>query len=112
MAIFGNDFADGDYFWRVNAAPINGPTTAYSPRADFVVYAPLVYVCGDANGDDQVNVGDAVYLINYIFKGGPAPDPECVGDANGDDQVNVGDAVYLINYVFKGGSPPVEPCCP
>jgi len=25
------------------------------------------------NGDCQVNVGDAVYLINYVFKGGPAP---------------------------------------
>jgi hypothetical protein len=28
---------------------------------------------GDANGDGTVNVADAVYLINYIFKGGPPP---------------------------------------
>ncbi len=69
------------------------------------------YVCGDANGDGTVNVGDAVFLINYVFKGGPAPDPECLGDANGDGGVNVGDAVYLISYVFKGGPAPVEPCC-
>jgi photosystem II stability/assembly factor-like uncharacterized protein len=70
------------------------------------------YICGDANGDGQVNVGDAVYLIAYVFKGGPPPDPECLGDANGDGQVNVGDAVYLIAYVFKGGDPPVDGCCP
>jgi photosystem II stability/assembly factor-like uncharacterized protein len=69
-------------------------------------------VCGDANGDGQVNVGDAVYLIAYVFSGGPAPDPECSGRANGDRQVNVGDAVYLIAYVFSGGQPPVEGCCP
>jgi hypothetical protein len=69
-------------------------------------------ICGDANGDDQVNVGDAVFLIAYVFKGGPPPDPVCLGDANGDGQVNVGDAVYLIAYVFKGGDPPVEDCCP
>jgi len=68
-------------------------------------------VCGDANGDGQVNVGDAVYLISYVFKGGPAPDPVCAGDANGDGQCNVGDAVYLIAYVFKGGPAPVEGCC-
>jgi len=64
---------------------------------------------GDANGDGQVNVGDAVYIISYVFKGGPAPTPyaKCSGDANGDCQCNVGDAVYTISYVFKGGPPPV-----
>jgi len=51
-------------------------------------------------------------VINYIFKGGPAPDPECAGDANGDEAVNLADAVYLINYIFKGGAAPVDPCCP
>jgi hypothetical protein len=67
--------------------------------------------CGDARGDEAVNIGDAVHLINYIFKGGPAPDPLCVGDADGDDAVNIGDAVYIINYIFKGGPAPVEGCC-
>jgi hypothetical protein len=62
--------------------------------------------CGDANSDEEVNVGDAVYLINYVFRGGPAPDPIDAGDANADGDINVGDAVYLINYIFKGGSPP------
>ncbi|MCK5127109.1 MAG: hypothetical protein KAR42_12720 [candidate division Zixibacteria bacterium] len=61
---------------------------------------------GDANGDANINVGDAVYLINYAFKGGPAPDPVEIGDANCDGQSNVGDAVYLINYAFKGGPAP------
>ncbi len=68
------------------------------------------YVCGDANGDDIPNVGDAVYLINFVFKGGPAPDPVEAGDANCDDQTNVGDAVYLINFVFKGGPQPCASC--
>jgi hypothetical protein len=70
------------------------------------------YVCGDVNRDGNVNVGDAVYLINFVFKGGSAPNPLCTGDANGDKNTNVGDAVYLINFVFKGGRPPVETCCP
>jgi len=65
---------------------------------------------GDANGDGQVNVGDAVYVIGYVFKGGPAPTPfpKCSGDAQGDCQCNVGDAVYIIAYVFKGGPAPVS----
>ena len=67
------------------------------------------YVCGDANGDETVNVGDVVYLIAYIFKMGPPPDPIEAGDANGDGDVNVGDAVYEIAYIFKQGP---EPICP
>jgi Peptidase family M28/Dockerin type I domain len=64
------------------------------------------YVCGDANRDGGVNVGDAVYLIRYIFRGGPAPYPLDIGDATGDGLVNVGDAVYMVNYIFKGGDVP------
>ena len=65
---------------------------------------------GDANTDDRVNVGDAVFLINYIFKYGPPPQPFEAGDANCDGRVNVGDAVYLINFVFKSGPVPMLSC--
>jgi hypothetical protein len=70
------------------------------------------WICGDANGDQTINVGDAVFLISYVFKGGPAPVPVCSGNANGDGGTNVGDAVYLIAYVFNGGPASVESCCP
>jgi len=66
-------------------------------------------VCGDANSDGAVNVGDAVFIINYCFRGGFTPYPLCLGDANGDGSVDVGDAVYLISYSFKGGPKPVKP---
>lgn len=68
--------------------------------------------CGDANGDTKINVGDAVFVINHVFKSGLEPRPKCAGNANGDSSVNVGDAVYLINHVFKGGLPPNQNCCP
>lgn len=61
---------------------------------------------GDANHDGKVNVGEAVYIVNYVFKGGPAPQCKHEGDANADGKVNVGDAVYIINFVFKGGATP------
>lgn len=67
------------------------------------------YMCGDANGDGKINVGDAVYNVSYIFRGGPAPTPLAGGDANCDNKLNVGDAVYLVGYVFRGG---FAPCCP
>ena len=101
--------AGEDYFWRVRA----GDGYEYGPASDPAsFYIVSIYECGDANGDEAVNLADAVYLINYVFKGGPAPDPLCVGDANGDDAVNLADAVHLINYVFKGGPAPNQNCCP
>jgi hypothetical protein len=110
---FAQPFDDGTYYWRVQASPDSKTATAFSPRSHFTVYTPIPpYVCGDASGDSAVNISDAVYVINYIFKGGPPPDPLCVGDADGDGAVNISDAVYLITYIFKSGPPPMEPCCP
>lgn len=61
---------------------------------------------GDANGDGKVTIGDAVYVVSYVFRGGPAPDVFDTGDANCDDKVNVGDAVYLVSYIFRSGPAP------
>jgi hypothetical protein len=73
-----------------------------SPEIPFEVYR-----CGDANGDESINLGDVVYINNLVFHNGPAPGPYEAGDANNDDSVNLGDAVYLINYIFHSGP---EPC--
>ena len=54
------------------------------------------YVCGDANGDLMVNVGDAVFLINYIFSGGAGPVPNESGDANCDGEINVAECKIWI----------------
>lgn len=68
------------------------------------------YVCGDADGSQAVNISDAVYLINYIFSGGPAPTPLLSGDADCSAALNISDAVYLINYIFSGGPAPCSNC--
>ncbi len=65
--------------------------------------------CGDADGSGQTSISDAVFIINYIFAGGPAPaggtaDVDCSGT------VSIGDAVYLINYIFGGGPAPCAGC--
>ena len=64
---------------------------------------------GDLNQSCTVDVGDLVFLVNYMFAGGPPPPFEPDGDVNGDDTVDIGDLVYLVNYMFAGGPPPVDP---
>ncbi len=65
-------------------------------------------IIGDANGIGGVDIDDVVYLIAYIFQGGPAPVPYTVasGDASCDCQVDNDDVVYLIAYIYSGGPPP------
>jgi subtilisin family serine protease len=63
---------------------------------------------GDANGDGTIDIGDVIYVLNYLYKGGPAPDPLEVGDANQNGLIDVGDAVYLLNYLFRQGPPPCK----
>jgi Zn-dependent metalloprotease len=75
---------------------------------NLVVKEPLL--CGDADHDGQVNVSDAVYLINYIFGAGPGPTPPEAGDPDCNGMVNVTDAVYLIAYIFGGGAVPCQSC--
>jgi hypothetical protein len=61
---------------------------------------------GDANGDGVTDAGDVIYLIDYLYRNGPAPDPLELGDADCDGVVGPGDVVYLINYLFRDGPPP------
>ncbi len=97
-------------FWSLN----DPDWTPQANMLDFCLYGDpsLVregisnFLCGDCNGDGNIDVGDVIYLINYLYKMGPAPNPMESGDTNQDGEVNVGDVVYLINYLFKNGPPP------
>jgi hypothetical protein len=53
-----------------------------------------------------VDIGDVVYLIYYVLKGGFAPDPLWIGDADSNLKIELEDLVYLINYIFRNGNPP------
>jgi hypothetical protein len=66
------------------------------------LYKPM---CGNANRDDKVTVADVVYLVNFLFKGGPKPFMY-YSNADGNNKISVSDVVYLVNYLFKGGAKP------
>ncbi len=64
------------------------------------------WIKGDANGDGNVSIADVVFIVNYIFASGPAPNPVYAADANCDGSVSIADWVYLVNYIFVGGPAP------
>ncbi len=68
------------------------------------------WVGGDADGSGYIDIDDVVYIINYIFGGGPDPIPDVLaGDADCTGYIDIDDVVYLINYIFGGGPAPC-PC--
>lgn len=86
-----------------------------TPEYDYDVYVKVEfwsprYLPGDANGDDAVGGEDINYLMNYLYRDGPPPDPMNAGDANADCLVTAGDVVYLISYLYRAGPPPKPGC--
>jgi hypothetical protein len=63
-------------------------------------------LCGEVDNDGLITIADVVFLINYIFVGGAAPQPLWVGDVDCSGSINIADVVYLINYIFSGGAAP------
>ncbi|MDH3890338.1 MAG: MSCRAMM family adhesin SdrC [candidate division Zixibacteria bacterium] len=63
----------------------------------------------DADPTDEITITDLVYLVDFMFTGGPAPPvfEEADMDANGG--IDISDLVLLVDYMFTGGPAP-EPC--
>jgi aminopeptidase N len=88
--------------------------SAASPDSDsqelYVVIEEGGLALGDVNMDGEVNVADAIYLVNYLFAEGPEPIPWESGDVNCDGVVDIADVIYLVNYLFADGPPPPPSC--
>ncbi len=79
------------------------------PNLDFAVVAYYISITGDADGSGEIDIDDAVYLIAYIFSGGPEPVPYEAGDADCSGSVDIDDVVYMIAFIFSGGPEPGDP---
>ncbi|UCD94306.1 MAG: hypothetical protein JSU69_11175, partial [Candidatus Zixiibacteriota bacterium] len=63
-------------------------------------------VCGDADNDDVINIFDITFIVNYLYKDGPAPESMWVADPDANGAVNILDVSYLVNYLYRNGPDP------
>jgi len=67
------------------------------------------FMCGDPTDNGIINALDITFLINLLYKHGPAPNHPEAADANGNGAVNALDITYLINFLYKHGADPICP---
>ena len=68
-----------------------------------------IFLRGDSNHDGDVNIADPIFVLNWLFGGGPGLACLATANVNGDDAVDVSDPTYLLNHLFGGGPAPAEP---
>ena len=57
------------------------------------------YLLGDVNGNNGVDIGDAVTIVNYLVGKPTTTFVEKAADTNKNNQVDIGDAVTIVNYL-------------
>jgi hypothetical protein len=90
-------------YWRVTITDMAGNSTVSPVRE----YTFLDFVCGDLNGSGTVNISDISYLVDYLFRGGPAPVLDAAANMDGSPGLTVSDLSYVVDFLFRGGPAPV-----
>jgi hypothetical protein len=63
----------------------------------------------DPNNDGRSNIADAVWLVNELFRSGPATECPDAADCNDDELIDLSDAAYAVAYRFQDGAAPPPP---
>ena len=100
----------GYWFWSHSADGNSAPT--WDGPHCYVASGCCLGFRGNIDSDvgDNIDISDLVYMVDYMFTGGP--EPTCWTEANvdgigADDELDISDLVYLVDYMFTGGPLPV-----
>ncbi len=62
------------------------------------------YVCGDMNSSGgEPDISDVIYLVEYMFGTGPAPQNELAANCDGVAGLDVSDLIYMVEFMFNSG---------
>ena len=64
----------------------------------------------DYDVGDAIDISDLVYLVDFMFTGGPPPPCMEEADMDASGGIDISDLVYLVDYMFTGGPAPMS--CP
>ena len=67
------------------------------------------FIRGDFDGDGQVQIVDAIGILQLLFLAGTDPMCDDALDINDDDSRDILDAIVLLNFLFLSDEPPLSP---
>lgn len=64
-------------------------------------------IAGDVDNTGQLDISDLVYLVDYMFTGGPAPPCQDQADVDDSGGIDIADLVYIVDFMFNQGPAPI-----
>ena len=83
------------YFRNIKLSDAKGEGNTYNEMS----FSMTVLKLGDVNDDGDVDIADAVCIVNHIVGKPNTTFVEAVADANGDGDIDIADAVHIVNLV-------------
>lgn len=80
------------------------PTISFRPlilTSEFLI-EPQNNLPGDVDQNGKINLGDVIFLANYILKGGEPPQFLPSGDVNTDCRITLADVILIAKWYFFG----------
>lgn len=75
----------------------------------FVFPLPALFVRGDVDFNSQLQITDAIALLDHLFSGAPPPICPDAADANDSGAIDVSDVIFLLDFLFQSGHIPLPP---
>ena len=81
---------------------VSDPYSSSSQTVDIEMYK-----CADVDVTNEINIADLVFMVEYMFNSGPAPEYLISGNVNAIDEIDIADLVFLVDYMFESGPDPI-----
>ena len=74
-----------------------------------ILVAPPLFLRGDASSDGRLDIGDALWILEGLFRSWRPTPCEDAADANDDGRIDISDPIHILGYLFLGSAPPPAP---
>lgn len=100
MLKIADDIREGAYAIQIRNAQYSNPDGVLVEMQSTTTTVNVEnYILGDVSGNGQVDIGDAVSIVNYIVGKPSLNFTEAAADTNKNGMVDIGDAVTIINFI-------------